>query len=58
MINFTPISAVIGGFLIGISAVLLMLLNGRVTGITGMHGLAAFKKNDSLLRALFLLGLI
>ena len=36
MANFTPISAAIGGALIGLSAVLLMLLNGRIAGITGV----------------------
>ena len=34
--NFTPISAMIGGVLIGISAVLFMLLNGRIAGISGI----------------------
>jgi hypothetical protein len=38
MANFTPISAAIGGALIGLSAVLLMLLNGRIAGITGIAG--------------------
>ncbi len=36
MANFTPISAAIGGALIGLSAVLLMLLNGRIAGVTGI----------------------
>ena len=36
MANFTPISAAIGGALIGLSAVLLMLFNGRIAGITGV----------------------
>src|ERR1019366_1407037 len=36
MANFTPISAAIGGALIGLSALLLMLLNGRIAGVTGV----------------------
>ncbi len=35
MENFTPISAAIGGALIGLAAVLLMLFNGRIAGISG-----------------------
>lgn len=36
MENFTPVSAAIGGFLIGFSAVLFMALNGRIAGISGI----------------------
>jgi uncharacterized membrane protein YedE/YeeE len=36
--NFTPISAAIGGALIGLSAALLMLLMGRIAGISGIFG--------------------
>src|SRR3546814_5723829 len=36
--TFTPISALIGGILIGLSAVLLMLTNGRIAGISGIVG--------------------
>lgn len=58
MQNFTPISALIGGSLIGLSATLLMFLNGRIAGISGMlHGLP-FKKKEFIWRALFLIGLI
>jgi uncharacterized membrane protein YedE/YeeE len=35
MTNFTPVSAAIGGALIGLSSVLLMLLTGRIAGISG-----------------------
>ena len=38
MANFTPISAAIGGALIGLAAVLLMLLTGRIAGISGILG--------------------
>ncbi len=59
MQDFTPISALIGGSLIGLSATLLMLLNGRISGISGMfHGLFPVKKNEFTWRVLFLIGLI
>ena len=59
MANFTPISAAIGGALIGISAVLLMLLNGRIAGITGIFaGLIDPLSTDRAWRAAFVVGLI
>jgi uncharacterized protein len=36
--EFTPLSAVVGGVLIGLSAVLLMATIGRVAGISGIVG--------------------
>jgi len=38
MDNFTPLSALIGGLLIGTSAALFLVLNGRVAGISGILG--------------------
>ena len=38
MAPFDPVSALIGGALIGLAAVLLMLLNGRVAGVSGILG--------------------
>lgn len=38
MANFTPLSAAVGGALIGLSSVLLMLLTGRIAGISGIFG--------------------
>jgi uncharacterized membrane protein YedE/YeeE len=38
MENFTPVSALLGGLLIGTSAALFLVLNGRVTGISGILG--------------------
>jgi uncharacterized protein len=59
MSNFTPISAAIGGGLIGLSAVLLMLLNGRIAGITGVFaGLIDPASTDRTWRATFIVGLI
>ena len=59
MANFTPISAAIGGALIGLSAVLLMLFNGRIAGITGIFaGLLDPLDTDRAWRAAFIVGLI
>ena len=59
MANFTPISAAIGGALIGLSAVLLMLLNGRIAGVTGVFaGLIDPTGTDRAWRATFIAGLI
>lgn len=59
MENFTPISAAIGGALIGLAAVLLMLFNGRIAGVTGIaDGLFNPRTDDRLWRAAFVAGLI
>jgi uncharacterized membrane protein YedE/YeeE len=59
MVNFTPISAAIGGGLIGLSAVLLMLLTGRIAGISGIFGgLLDTGNNDKGWRVAFIAGLI
>ena len=36
--NFTPYLSLIGGVLIGISSIILMLVNGRIAGISGLLG--------------------
>ena len=60
--NFSPISALIGGVLIGLSVVLLALFKGRIAGISGILGaLMQFKntpKDHYLWRILFILGLL
>src|SRR5450830_1733047 len=59
MANFTPISATIGGGLIGLSAVLLMLSTGRIAGISGIFGdLLDLRINDEGWRIAFFAGLI
>jgi uncharacterized membrane protein YedE/YeeE len=59
IVNFTPLSAAIGGALIGLSAALLMLLNGRIAGITGIvAGVLQPVWNDQPWRIAFLAGLI
>jgi len=59
MANFTPVSAAIGGALIGLSAILLMLFNGRIAGITGIAaGILDPVSSDRGWRATFIAGLI
>lgn len=50
----------VGGLLIGISALLLLAFNGRIAGISGIAGGLAFdaKTGDRSWRGLFLLGLL
>ena len=36
--SFTPVSAAVGGLLIGVAAAILVLLQGRIAGISGIVG--------------------
>jgi uncharacterized membrane protein YedE/YeeE len=57
--NFTPVSGLIGGLLIGLAAALLLLLNGRISGISGIvGGLLATKSSDAGWRLVFVAGLL
>jgi uncharacterized membrane protein YedE/YeeE len=59
MENFTPVSATIGGLLIGLSAAVLWLGLGRVAGISGIVGsLLTPKVEDSAWRIAFVIGLV
>lgn len=59
MASFTPLSAAIGGALIGISAVLLILLTGRVAGISGiLAGSLSVETNDKGWRVAFIAGIV
>ncbi|MDX2221644.1 MAG: YeeE/YedE family protein [Rhodospirillaceae bacterium] len=60
MTELTPIAALVGGLLIGLAAVLLMLFNGRIAGISGIAGqlLALPPPADWPWRAAFVVGLL
>ena len=59
MENFTPVSALAGGILIGLSATLLLWLNGQIAGISGIfRGVLKTSTTGRAWRALFLLGLV
>jgi uncharacterized protein len=56
---FTPWSALAGGVLIGLAAALLVLLNGRIAGISGIvGGLLTPKPGDIGWRLAFVAGLV
>tara|TARA_Y100001960_G_scaffold315772_1_gene381793 strand:- start:536 stop:955 length:420 start_codon:yes stop_codon:yes gene_type:complete len=58
IVNFTPVSALIGGLLIGLSVALFFILNGRMIGISGMASNFLVSKNNRIDNFLFLVGLI
>ena len=59
MQNFTPVSALIGGLMIGSAASLLLWLKGRIAGVSGIAwNLIARPREDSGWRLAFLIGLV
>jgi uncharacterized membrane protein YedE/YeeE len=57
--HFTPWSALIGGLILGIAAVIFILINGRITGISGiLGGLLSPTQGDVWWRVAFIAGLI
>jgi uncharacterized membrane protein YedE/YeeE len=57
--DFTPVSGLIGGLLIGLATALMMLFNGRIAGISGIvGGLLARKGSEVGWRAVFVVGLL
>jgi uncharacterized membrane protein YedE/YeeE len=57
--SFTPVSGLIGGLLIGLAAALLLLSNGRISGISGIvGGLVTPKSPDAGWRIAFVAGLL
>jgi uncharacterized membrane protein YedE/YeeE len=59
MHNFTPFAALIGGILIGLSASAMLLLEGKITGISGIcAGVLNPTKGEIAWRASFLGGLL
>jgi uncharacterized protein len=60
MTEFTPISAGIGGALIGLAAVLMMATTGRIAGVSGFVSrlLPPYEDNQLLVRLAFVAGLV
>jgi len=58
IVNFTPVSALTGGLLIGLSVALFFILNGRMIGISGIASNFLISKNNRIENFLFLVGLI
>jgi len=58
IVNFTPLSALTGGFLIGLSVALFFILNGRMIGISGIASSLLISNDKKIENFLFLIGLI
>jgi uncharacterized membrane protein YedE/YeeE len=60
MSTFTPVSAVTGGALIGLAAVLLMLTTGRIAGVSGFLSrlLPPYEDRQMPVRLAFVFGLL
>ncbi|WDE12039.1 YeeE/YedE family protein [Thalassomonas haliotis] len=59
MTEFTPYSAILGGAFLGLAALLLLVLNGRVAGISGIiRGIFTAGDGAGSWRWFFLLGLV
>jgi uncharacterized protein len=57
--DFTPVSGLVGGLLIGLAVTLMLLLNGRIAGISGIvDGLVNPKAGDTGWRVAFVVGLL
>jgi uncharacterized protein len=57
--NFTPGTALLGGLLIGIAAAAMLLLHGRILGVSGIAGgLLQPRAGDGLWRLWFIAGLL
>ena len=56
--SFTPMASLVGGVMIGVAALLLMLLHGRVMGISGILGgiVRPVARDDVPWRLLFVAG--
>lgn len=54
--DFAPVSSLLGGALIGLAAVLLLIANGRIAGVSGIvGGLLARAPGDTGWRAAFVM---
>ncbi|HHF3077399.1 YeeE/YedE family protein [Vibrio diabolicus] len=59
MLNVIPWESLFGGILLGVSATILLLVNGKIAGISGiMNGIMSPKKGDYSWRLLFAVGMI
>ena len=58
IVNFTPITALTGGLLIGLSVVLFFILNGRMIGVSGIASNFLISKKNRIENLFFLIGLI
>ncbi len=58
IVNFTPMTALTGGLLIGLSVILFFILNGRMIGVSGIASNFLISKENRIENLFFLIGLI
>ena len=58
IVNFTPLTALTGGLLIGFSVILFFILNGRMIGVSGIASNFLISKENRNENLFFLIGLI
>jgi len=58
VINFTPLSAFVGGIIIGLAVILFFVGNGRLAGVSGIVNNALVSKQNRTDNLLFIVGLV
>ena len=58
IVKFTPLTALTGGLLIGLSVILFFILNGRMIGVSGIASNFVISKENRIENLCFLIGLI
>ena len=58
VINFTPLSALAGGIIIGLAIILFFVGNGRLAGVSGIVNNALVSKQNRTDNFLFIVGLV
>jgi len=58
VINFTPLSAFIGGIIIGLAVILFFVGNGRLAGVSGIVNDTLVSKQNRTDNFLFIVGLV
>ena len=58
IVNFTPLSAFIGGIIIGLAVILLFIGNGRLAGVSCIASNSLTSKKNRIDNLLFLIGLV
>ncbi len=58
IINFTPLSALVGGIIIGLAVILFFIGNGRLAGVSGIVNDTLVSKQNRTDNFLFIVGLV
>jgi len=58
IINFTPLSALVGGIIIGLAVILFFVGNGRLAGVSGIVNDTLISKQNRTDNFLFIIGLV